>query len=186
MKCKKAARSLLKEKDREEYLMDKLLWYQDKVKQCRAKESKSYIGFDDDKLLVGDDGSQYGNDGAIESRNFSGNNTSILPSINRAGNLISMVKKDSPRPDAGSNHRERDNSLSRLPAMGKSNKIMVPRLDLSFLLDDDKKSEEQQPSRNKMLPDIRINQKITDMKHMPGPPKAPRVVKKIRPFFDRS
>lgn len=189
MECRKAVRSLQKERDREERLMEKLLWYQDKVQQCQVRLEESCKDLDDDnvdRLSPEDDGSQHVRE-EMGIRNFSGNNTCTLPSINRARNLRNLVKADSPRPD-GNNNREKRTTKGqcRLASVGKPDRSAErghAQFDLSSLLEDDKTKKIRAANRKIKLPNIGINQKVTDMKHLPSPPKTPKIVQKIRSFF---
>ena len=64
-------------------------------------------------------------------------------------------------------------------------KVKVPRLDLSLLRRGNEQKDEARKTTK--LPSININQKVTELKHVPKPPKGspktPTLVRKIRSFL---
>ena len=247
MEVKKAINSLHQERDREEYLIEKLMWYQDKVQQCTRQTNGSDIENEagSTKLPGNKDDSME----ALDRGDFSGNNKWILPSIDTTNDLSTVsstkITRKPPLPPGANKYQEKyptiKNGRCRLPTIkapckpnegvpvqppvphfdltslleshkehkekahapcGEISSLLksrkapkekaprekdkVPRLDLT-LLENRKEPKEKETGKTTKLPSIDTNQKVTESKHVPSPPKSPpktpRIVRKIRSFF---
>ena len=164
--CKHAALFLQDERDKEDYLMAKMIWYQDQLQKCHGRIYES--DEDDSPDLTIKTVLQL--PAVKEHDDPFGNGKCILPEIKRQEILRNashdMVKKDSPRP-------------FKLP--------VIPAIAINCQSEKMKVREPKPTDELKLtLPSIGATQNtVSERRHVPSPPLTPRVTSKRWSFFRR-